>query len=231
MTVEKSLKHVAIIMDGNGRWGQLHRGSRSAGHKVGVENVRTIVRHSGKLGLQALTLWGFSTDNWNRPKWEVNVLMKIFEQYAIREVDELDASNIRVDFIGRIEGLPKSLQRVLEQVRNRTEKNTGPILQIALNYGGTQEIVDATRTILLRNDEVSDESLKKEIFLKAPAPDLIIRTGGEMRTSGFMPLATYAEWSFSKTLWPDFTTDELDSLCSEFQGRERRFGGLVNKKD
>jgi undecaprenyl diphosphate synthase len=155
--------------------------------------------------------------------------MSLFKKYALHEADELDASNIRVNYIGRIEELPKPLQRILEQVKNRTEKNTGPSLQIALNYGGTQEIVDATNSIMMRGEEVNDKSLAKEVFSKTSPPDLIIRTGGEMRTSGFMPLATYAEWSFSKTLWPDFTSDEFDSICCNYQNRERRFGGIVKK--
>ena len=221
--------HVAIIMDGNGRWAQQQGKKRTVGHKAGAKRVKEIVRHAGEIGLPVLTLWGFSTDNWKRPQYEVNVLMGLFQQFIVREADELNAMSVRVTFIGRRSELPENLQRVMGQLEMQTQSNPGLKLQIALNYGGLQEVVDASNRLQRAGVAVTDESLMHEIYQHVVAPDLIIRTSGEYRTSGYQPLAVHAEWIFTDTLWPDFTTAEFDTLLRQFATRDRRCGGLSKK--
>lgn len=219
-------EHVAIIMDGNGRWGDSHYGKRTKGHIEGTKRVREIVRSSKELGIKSLRLWGYSTDNWKREQNEVNTLMWLFRRFIVREANELDAQSINVTFVGRRQQLPEQLQRVMKQLEERTEDNDGLRLEIALNYGGLQSVADAVNSIIKRDGLVTEESLMGELYPNISPPDLIIRTSGEMRTSGFQPLAVHAEWEFTKTLWPDFTAEEFSSILKRFGKRERRFGGV-----
>jgi undecaprenyl diphosphate synthase len=153
--------------------------------------------------------------------------MELFKRYALREADEIDASNVRFTCIGRRSGLPVPLQRVIAQMEARTRTNTGLRLQVALNYGGLQEIVDTVRSLVGKGLPITEDTLLQEVYGDVEPPELIIRTGGEIRTSGFMPFAPYAEWAFTETLWPDFTIDEFDRICNTFRSRERRYGGLA----
>lgn len=238
MEHSRFLKHVAIIMDGNGRWGEQRYGSRAAGHKVGARRVKEIVRHAGESGIQTLTLWAFSTDNWKRPEYEVRVLMRLFRQYIVREADELDAMEVRVTFIGDRSQLPMQLQVVMQQLEERTATNGGLHLQIALNYGGRDEIVRAARTLAIRavQGQLDAEAVTHADFealldtVGVSNPDLVIRTSGELRTSGFMPYQiASSELYFSDCLWPDFTPTEFDQAMATYSTRQRRYGGVVTK--
>ncbi|MDC1205634.1 polyprenyl diphosphate synthase, partial [Candidatus Pacebacteria bacterium] len=204
-------------------------GRRSKGHIKGVESVRNIVRSAGEQGIAILTLWGFSSDNWKRPDNEINVLMGIFKRYIVREADELDAASVKVTFLGRRTELQKQLQHVMRNLEEQTRSNTGLHLQVALNYGGEAEIVDACNKLRSLDRSITGDDLRSALSSsEVGMPDLIIRTGGEMRTSGFFPLAVHAEWEFIETLWPDFTAEEFQKILTEFEGRERRFGGLLS---
>jgi len=186
--------HIAIIMDGNGRWAQQRGLPRTAGHKAGVETVRNIVRACADLGLKVLTLYTFSTENWRRPELEVAFLMRLAEDYARREVDELNQNNVQVRMLGRREGLPGSLLRAMDEGIRRTAHNTGLVLNLAFNYGGRAEIVDATRAMVTAvrqgqlNPALLDEDVLSRFLYTAglPDPDLVIRTAGEMRLSNFL---------------------------------------------
>ncbi len=186
--------HIAIIMDGNGRWAQQRGLPRTAGHKAGVETVRHIVRACADLGLKVLTLYTFSTENWRRPELEVAFLMRLAEDYARREVDELNQNNVQVRMLGRREGLPGSLLRAMDEGIRRTAHNTGLVLNLAFNYGGRAEIVDATRAMVTAvrqgqlNPALLDEDVLSRFLYTAglPDPDLVIRTAGEMRLSNFL---------------------------------------------
>lgn len=234
----KTPKHVAIIMDGNGRWGEERHSNRTAGHKAGAKRVKDIVRYIAKLNISILTLFAFSTENWKRTEYEVRVLMRLFRQYIIREAEELDAMEVRVTFIGDRSQLPTQLQVVMQQLENRTATNRGLHLQIALNYGGRDEIVRTARALALRAvhgqlDAAAITHVDFEALLDTagvPDPDLVIRTSGELRTSGFMPYQTASsELYFSECLWPDFTPSELDQALVAYSTRHRRYGGVVNK--
>ncbi len=226
--------NVAIIMDGNGRWGEEHFNKRHKGHIKGVERAREVIRRADDLGIKSLRLWGYSTDNWKRVGNqtsvlgnEVNVLMWLFRRFIIREADELHQKMVKVTFVGRRKQLPEQLQRVMQKLEERTAKNEGMRLEIALNYGGVQSVVDAVLSLNQRNEVVTDASLMAELYPNIPPPDFIIRTSGELRTSGFHPLASYAEWEFTDTLWPDFTPDKFEALLLKFAGRKRRYGGTA----
>jgi undecaprenyl diphosphate synthase len=205
--------HIAIIMDGNGRWAQQRGLPRSAGHKAGVETVRHIVRACTDLGVKALTLYTFSTENWRRPEPEVALLMRLAEDYARREVDELDRNNVQFRMIGRREGLPASLLRAMDEGIHRTAHNTGLVLNLAFNYGGRAEIVDAARAMVtaVRQGKLNPALLDEAVFgsflytAGLPDPDLVIRTAGEMRLSNFLiwQVAGAFFWS-TPVYWPDF---------------------------
>lgn len=228
MAQEKTIlpEHVAIIMDGNGRWGQAFYGKRVKGHIKGVDRAREVIRRSGELGVKSLRLWGYSTENHKREGNEVNALMWLFRRFIVREADELDQKKVRVTFVGRRQQLPNHLQQVMNALESRTASNSGMRLEVALNYGGLPSVVDAVNALMEHDQEVTEESLVNHLYPEIPPPDFIIRTSGEMRTSGFHPLAVYAEWVFVETLWPDFGPDEYESVLRSFASRERRFGGL-----
>jgi undecaprenyl diphosphate synthase len=205
--------HVAIIMDGNGRWAQRHGKSRMAGHRKGVENVRRIVKASRNLGIQHITLYAFSVENWRRPKSEISALMSLLNLYLKKELEELLQNGVRLNVIGRIGDLPKNVQKTLFDTIEKTKANTQQILTLALNYGARTEIVDAVRTYtsLVEAGNVD--------------PDLIIRTSGEHRLSNFLLLqAAYAEIYFTPLCWPEFLPEHLIEAIQDYHGRERRYG-------
>ncbi|HEY0406446.1 MAG TPA: isoprenyl transferase [Pyrinomonadaceae bacterium] len=228
-------RHVAIIMDGNGRWAAQRSQPRIAGHRAGVEAVRAAVDTGARLGLKALTLYAFSTENWKRPRFEVDALMRMLRRYLRLELEEIHRQNIRFQAIGRTDALAPNVQREITRAAERTAANTGMVLSIALNYGGRAEIVDAARAAFerLQREEKSaadltEERLERELYTSGlPELDLLVRTSGEMRLSNFLLWQTaYSEIYVTDTLWPDFRRAHLLEAVLDFQRRDRRFGGL-----
>jgi undecaprenyl diphosphate synthase len=228
-------RHVAIIMDGNGRWAKQRNYPRILGHKAGIQSVRRVVEAAAQLGIEILTLYAFSVENWKRPRPEVEGLWRLLKYYLRREVPNLTQNNVRLGTLGRIEALPISAQRELEISVERLSKNTGMLLNLAINYGGRTELVDAVNSILrdpqlrrLDSLEVTEEILERHLYTAgSPDPDLLIRTSGEMRVSNFLLWQiAYAELYVTETLWPDFGRTELLQAVLEYQSRDRRFGGL-----
>jgi undecaprenyl diphosphate synthase len=224
-------RHVAIIMDGNGRWAARRGQQRVMGHRAGVEAVRSAVDTGTRMGLRALTLYAFSTENWKRPRLEVEALMRMLKRYLRIELDEISRQNIRFQAIGRTEGLPSSVQRELERGMERTAGNQGMTLSVALNYGGRAEIVDAVRAALAEgrpHDEISEADIERHLYTRGlPELDLLVRTSGELRISNFLLWqAAYSEIYVTETLWPDFRRAHLLEAVVDFQRRDRRFGGL-----
>lgn len=232
----RKVEHVAIIMDGNGRWATNRGWPRLVGHRKGAERVKEIVRCAPDLGIKWLTVYAFSTENWKRSTEEVLGLMAIFARYIEREADRLAAESVRMRFIGDRSRLDPKLQKLMAGIEARTAVYNRLNFTIAINYGGRDEIVRATRDIaravaegLLSPDQISDALISQHLdTADLPDPDLVIRTSGETRTSNFLPWQTaYAEYEFTETLWPDFTPEELARIVSRFGARERRFGGVV----
>jgi len=232
---EQLPRHVAIIMDGNGRWANARNLPRIHGHVEGASNVRTIITHCARLKLDALTLYSFSSENWKRPKAEVDALMDLYVEYLIKERDEIMDNDIKLVQIGRREGLPEPVLRELDVTQEMSSKNKGLTLCLAINYGSRQEIVDAVRKLAtqVKSDELDPESIDIEHIDNAlytagvPDPDLLIRTAGEMRISNFLLWQiSYAELYVTETLWPDFGKDELNTAIREFAARDRRYGGV-----
>lgn len=229
--------HVAIIMDGNGRWARQRNFPRLLGHKAGIDPVRTTVETCAQLGLEALTLYAFSVENWKRPRHEIEGLWRLLRFYLRRELPNLMRNNIQLAAIGRLESLPDSVQEELRDVMNKTAHNRGMRLNLAINYGGRTELVDAVNSILdnarlegnLDSLEISEESIAGHLYTAGlKDPDLLIRTSGEMRLSNFLLWQiAYAELYVTDTLWPDFTRTELLEAILDYQNRERRFGGLT----
>ncbi len=226
---KKLPRHIAIIMDGNGRWARKRHLPRIIGHRAGVEALHNVVRASGELGIKILTLFAFSTENWQRPRSEVRALMRLLEEYINKEINELKKNNVQLQVSGRIDELPESAQVKLKNAIESTEKNTGLILNIALNYGGRQEIVDAVNKILAKGvKKVTEENLRKFFYLPdLPDPDLLIRTSGEYRISNFLLWQiAYSEIYVTPVLWPDFKPEDLYQGVIDYQHRERRFGRI-----
>jgi undecaprenyl diphosphate synthase len=234
-------KHVAIIMDGNGRWAKERGLARSAGHRQGFKRVREAIKTADELGIKVITFFAFSAENWSRPKQEVGMLMRYLDNLLEKETDELDKNNIRLRVIGRNEPLPKRLQTKIQEAQKQTKDNSGLTAVLALNYGSRQEIADAAvkfaRAAVL--GEVKIEDLDAGLFSSylytagLPDPDLLIRTSGEMRLSNFLLWQlSYAELYFPKIYWPDFGGEDLKQAVLVYQKRERRFGGInVDQKD
>jgi undecaprenyl diphosphate synthase len=229
-------RHVAVIMDGNGRWATMRGLPRVAGHRAGIDAVRDVVEASARMGLGVLTLYAFSQENWKRPRSEVSTLMALLKEYINRELKTLIANNIRFQVIGRVHELSDSVRKQLERAMEATAGCTGLLFNIALSYGGRAEIVDACRGVLRDAIEKgsSPEDLTEEIFESRlytagqPDPDLLIRTSGEMRISNFLLWQiAYAEIWVTPTLWPDFRCRELFHAVADFQKRERRYGGVA----
>ncbi len=226
-------QHIAIIMDGNGRWAKKRHLDRVEGHRAGVKAVKEIVKASVKLGIKVLTLFAFSKENWNRPKDEVSALMDLLKRYLKSDIKELMENNIRVRIIGDINDLPEDIQVSLKEVVEKTSKNTGMNLVFALSYGGRAEILSAVKRILndSRNGLITPEKLSPDVFERylytagLPDPDLLIRTSGEYRISNFLLYQiAYTEIYVTKKLWPDFTREDLIQAIRDYQRRERRFG-------
>ena len=235
-------RHVAIIMDGNGRWAAQRAQPRIAGHRAGVEAVRAAVDTGARLGLRALTLYAFSTENWKRPRYEVDALMRMLRKYLRIELDEIDRQNIRFQTIGRTAALATNVRQEIARASERTAKNDGMILSVALNYGGRAEIVDACRGAIKEliaagksPDELTEEEIARGLYTRdLPELDLLVRTSGELRISNFLLWQmAYAEIHVTETLWPDFRRVNLLEAVVDYQQRSRRFGGLklvVNAK-
>jgi undecaprenyl diphosphate synthase len=226
--------HIAIIMDGNGRWAKQHGKPKLQGHEAGAKSVRVAIEACRKLGVSALSLYAFSTENWQRPRLEVNALFRLMSKYIHREIDELDENDVRVRFMGRLDDLPRQAAKDLAYCLKRTEDNTSLSLNLAINYGGRAEIVDASRAIArdVVAGKVSAEEISEETFVgylyqpEYSEVDLLIRTSGEMRISNFMLWQlSYAEIVVQQILWPDYSEQDLCDAVVEFQGRSRRFGG------
>ena len=224
--------HIAIIMDGNGRWAAQRHLPRVEGHRAGIDSVRDVVETSARIGIEVLTLYAFSVENWKRPRAEVNTLMMLLKRYIRLELGTLNKNNIKFQVIGRPDELAPDVQRELEIGIHRTAGNTGMRFNIALNYGGRAEIVDAARRAIAAgvSAEALDERRFGEFLYTAgqPDPDLLIRTSGEMRVSNFLLWQiSYAELWVTQRCWPDFDTATLHQALHDYARRERRFGGLT----
>jgi undecaprenyl diphosphate synthase len=233
---ERLPRHVAIIMDGNGRWARARNLPRVEGHRAGVRAVREVVETAARLGLEAITLYAFSTENWKRPRHEVLTLMALLKEYLDREVANLRSNNLRFRPIGRIDELDPSVQRALDHAVSETAACTGTLIQIALNYSGRQELVDVVRKAAaeasrgrIAADEIDETWIEGHLSTHGISPpDLLIRTSGEQRISNFLLWqVAYTEIYFCPVLWPDFAAADLLSAVYDFQRRERRFGGLA----
>jgi undecaprenyl diphosphate synthase len=231
----KPPRHVAIIMDGNGRWASERGLPRTAGHRQGIEAVRRAVKAAGELGIQYLTIYSFSTENWSRPQSEVSFLLDLLRRFIRQDVAELHANGVRIKVIGLREGLDQSLVKLLEDAESLTRNNEGLTLQVAFNYGSRQEIARAASRLAadVRDGRVALNGLSTELFESyldtagIPDPDLLIRTGGEERISNFLLWqCAYAEFVFLPEYWPDFNETSLQRAIADYQERERRFGGL-----
>lgn len=228
-------KHIAIIMDGNGRWAKKRKLPRTMGHKAGVETIRRVLKEADKLGVKYMTLYAFSTENWKRPKDEVNALMKLLIQYLRQEINELHKNGVKINVLGDMSKLPKECQEEIEKSALKTEKNTGITMNIALNYGGRDEILRAVKLIsedvskgIIKSSEIDDTIFESYLYTKGvPDPDIIIRPSGEQRLSNFLLWqCAYSEFWYSDICWPDFKESDLHRAIYDFQKRDRRFGGV-----
>jgi len=228
-------RHIAIIMDGNGRWARRRRLPRIAGHRAGAQAVHDAVESCSRLGVRALTLYAFSTENWKRPRSEIDTLMDLLREYLRRELAEIHRNNIRLQILGRYEQLPREVQQDLEDALRQTAPNTGMVLNVALNYSARAELVDAFNSIWKklresgdRETAITEKIVSDNLYTRGlPDPDLLIRTSGEMRVSNFLLWQiAYAEIWVTDTCWPDFTRRHLLQAILDFQKRERRYGGL-----
>lgn len=228
-------KHIAIIMDGNGRWAKKKGLPRIMGHQQGIKRVKEIVRSCKDLGVGTLTLYAFSVENWKRPRPEVNTLMRLLEQFVKRELNSMIKNDIRIKVIGRIDELPENISRLLKETEFITKDNKSLMLNLALNYGGRTEIVDAVKAILkdvlkgsLNAKDIDEEVFSSYLYTAGiPDPDLLIRTSGEMRISNFLLWqVSYSEIYFTHKYWPDFRRKDLEDAIGEYIKRERRFGGI-----
>jgi undecaprenyl diphosphate synthase len=228
-------RHVAIIMDGNGRWARKRHLPRVEGHRKGAESAKTIIRAAGELGVEFLTLYAFSTENWNRPKSEVNTLMRYLVHYLKQETPDLDRNNVRLEAIGQIDRLPANVQTQLETSRRLLAQNTGLTLILALSYSGRSELVEAVQRIArkvgrgeLTPAQITEQTISEHLYThRWPDPDLLIRTSGEMRVSNFLLWQiSYTEFVVTDTLWPEFRRPQLEAALEEYARRHRRYGGL-----
>ena len=238
MDQEKLPKHIAIIMDGNGRWAQHRHLPRTRGHIEGVKRVEEIANLASKRGIQVLTLFTFSTENWNRPEQEVSMLMRTLITVLEKKVKELNKNQIRLRFIGKKEGIPPSVLKTINDAMELTKNNTGMTLVMAFNYGGRLEIIEAVKNIAtavydnkLHISDIDENALSQYLYTKGlPDPDLLIRTSGEKRISNFLLWQlSYAEFYFTDKYWPDFDEVEFEKALLDFQSRERRFGNIPKR--
>ena len=226
-------RHIAIILDGKGRWAKKRGLPRTAGHRAGVETLRRVIRFCGDAGIEAVTFYAFSTENWNRSPEEVGALMGLILEFFASEIDELDAKNVRILILGDKSRLPQKQREVLYEAEERTGKNTGLHLNIAINYGGRAELTLAAKEIAqlvqrgeMQPENITERTLSDHLYTRGqPDVDLLIRTSGEMRLSNFLLYqCAYAEFLFPTTLWPDFSVHDYDLALQAYGGRERRFG-------
>lgn len=234
MTDKNIPGHVAVIMDGNGRWASQRGLPRIAGHSAGAKSVEEVIKAAKESGVKILTLYAFSTENWKRPKYEVDALFKLLEDYIDSQTDILVKNDIRLSVVGGIEGLPDGVQRRLKSAMGKTGAGSSLLLNLALNYGARTEIVDAVRAVAkdcasgkINPDEIDEKTFSGYLYTKdLPDPDLLIRTSGEMRLSNFLLWQlSYAELYISKKLWPDFKKSDFIEALNEYQNRQRRYGG------
>ncbi len=227
------IKHIAIIMDGNRRWAKSHNLDTKLGHKKGAEVLETISRYCNKIGLEYLTVYAFSTENWKRTKEEVGAIMLILQMYLDRFLKTADLDNIKLRILGDIDGVPEELRKKIIQMEERTKDNTGLNLNIAFNYGGRAEIVRATQRIAqdvldgkMEIKDINEETISNNLYTCGQSdPDLVIRTSGELRMSNFLPWQiTYSEFLFLDKYWPDFTSEDIDNAINEYNNRHRRIG-------
>ncbi|WP_262122703.1 isoprenyl transferase [Anaerococcus sp. Marseille-Q5996] len=223
--------HLAIILDGNGRWAKKQNKPRTFGHKNGAENVVDIAIHAKKRGVKYLTLYAFSTENWKRPASEVDYLMKLLIKFVEKKIDQLMEEDCKINFLGDLSALPDATRKAVNKALEKTKNNKSLYINIALNYGGRDEIVHAVKNIVekgYRPDEITEELISENLYTASiPDPDLLIRPGGELRISNFLIYQiAYSELYFTDVLWPDFDEDELDKALEAFANRNRRFGAL-----
>jgi len=235
LDMENIPKHIAIIMDGNGRWAKAKNLPRALGHKAGVETIRRIIREGDRLGVKYMTLYAFSTENWKRPKDEVSTLMKLLVQYLKEEISELHDKGVVINVLGDSSRLPKDCIDEIQKAKEITKNNTGIIMNVALNYGGRDEIIRATRAIAemvalgkIKPSDIDNEIFENHLYTKGmPDPDIIIRPSGEQRLSNFLLWqCAYSEFWYSNINWPDFTEEDLRRAIYDFQNRDRRFGAI-----
>ena len=233
INLDRLPKHIAVIMDGNGRWAKRRRLPRIAGHRAGIRAVRHAVEACARLGVPYLTLYAFSVENWKRPHTEIKLLMALLREYLKKEIGELNRQNIRLGVIGRVADLPKSVRTDLDTAMEKTRENSGMCLTLALNYGARTELVDAVKSLLAQagqngSTHIDESAISQQLYTRdVPDPDLLIRTSGEMRLSNFLLWqVAYSEIWVTETLWPDFQQEDLFQAIIDFQKRERRYGGL-----
>ncbi len=233
---ERIPRHVGIIMDGNGRWAKARGLPRLAGHRAGTHNIRRVLEACIDFGIEVLTIYAFSTENWQRPQMEVEGLMRLLSLTIRKQLNELDANGVQIRHCGRLEGVDERLRRRIEEAVERTRHNDRIILNVAFNYGGRAEILDAVRAIV--RDGIPAEAITEELFSRylytgdLPDPDLIIRTSGEFRISNFLIWqGAYAEFYVTPVYWPDFDREELKKALLDYASRERRFGRLPDQDD
>ena len=222
------VKHVAIIMDGNGRWGMKHKNSRNAGHRAGLNPVQSIIDHCIKKEIKYLTLYTFSTENWKRPKSEINFLFKLLENFLTKKIDNLIKKNIKIKFIGEINKLPVKLKKLIKISELKTLKNLNLQVNIALNYGSKNELINSLKIIKKKNIKINENNINKYLYTSdIIEPDILIRTGHTQRLSNFMlwQLA-YTEIFFEKILWPDYTVTDFKKVLSKFNSTKRNFGSV-----
>jgi undecaprenyl diphosphate synthase len=229
--LERLPSHVAIVPDGNGRWAEKRGWARLEGHRAGAENMHRMVRYINKYPINYLTLYGFSTENWNRPEYEVKGLFQIMTAFIDRHLDEMHEKGIKMRHIGRLDQLPQKLRESITRAIATTRDNTSMTLCVAFNYGGRAEIVDALRRLIAdgtRPEHITEESFSKYLYTAdIPDVDLLIRTGDETRLSNFLLWQTaYSEYHFTRVLWPDFSKRDLDRALLSYSRKKRRFGGL-----
>ena len=231
-------RHVAVIMDGNGRWAQGKGLIRTAGHKAGVKTLKDVLKTAIDLRIEALTVYAFSTENWKRPRPEVEFLMKLFSEYLLKELEEMNDYNVRIRFIGRMEGMPEGLQRQMREAEALMKDNTGIRFNVAANYGGQDELIRAAQSLArkaaageIAPEDIDAEAIDQQLDTAGDPPvDLVIRTSGDQRLSNFLLWqSAYAEFYFTDVNWPDFTPACFVDAMVDFAGRDRRFGGLTNK--
>ncbi len=222
------IKHVAIIMDGNGRWGIKHKNSRNSGHKAGLSSVETVIKECIRVDIKYLTLYTFSNENWKRPKTEIKFLFNLLENFLTNKIDDLIKKKINLKFIGEINKLPLNLKKIIKISELKTSKNLGLHVNVALNYGSKNEIINSIKIINKKNININDKNIKKNLFTKnIPDPDILIRTGNTQRLSNFMLWQiAYTEIFFEKKLWPDFNVGDYRKIINKFKKIKRNFGSI-----